>query len=301
MSDTPRCIVCQTVTARYIQKDTFKHYECPVCGLLFVHPAPSTHFLATQVYGEKGKYQGNRVSLPPKPHVGLKEKKIFDFLKKNTSKGALLLDVGASSGNFLRLARDNGFMGTGVELNPRTAKLAESAGFSVFVGTLEEASFSENSFDVIHAGDVIEHVPDPQVFVQLCFRLLKPGGALLITTPNSDCFWARATKKFTEWFGFPWAVLTPPHHLFLFSVKNLDMLAAQEGLVKEWFAFGRSPSLRYSLGALHLWGAYKKEKRLGTLACMIGAFFLYSLTYFIDLLVTPLKSKDFSYSVAYTK
>lgn len=301
MLENPLCFICHTESPSGVEKDNYTYRHCPNCGLYFVYPPLSSNFLAEEVYGEKTKYQGNRIVLPKEPKIGKKEKQIFNFLKSLHLKGAKLLDVGSSSGNFLRLAKKAGFLVEGVELNPRTAKTAQSAGFSIFVGTLDQAHFPENSFDIVHAGDVIEHVPDPRAFIKECKRVLKTGGAFIITTPNADSFWARATKFFAIKFHFPWSPLTPPHHLFLFSIANLDSLLEEEGMVKKGQSFCRPPSLRYELGSLHLWGAYKKNKTLGNLTRMALAFFFYSGLYLIDFLSAPYKKKDFSYTAFYIK
>lgn len=256
--------------------------------------------MAEEVYGQKTKYQNNRAILPKKPKTGKKEKQIFSFLESKCLKGAKLLDVGASGGNFMRLARERGFLAEGVELNPRTAKAAQEAGFTVFIGPLEQARFPENFFDVVHAGDVIEHVPDPRAFVKECKRVLKPEGLFVVTTPNSDSFWARATKFFSEKFRLPWSPLTPPYHLFLFSIYNLDLLLEKEEMTKKGQAFCRPPSLLYELGALHLWGAYKKNKTPLNFFRLILAFFVYSSIYLVDLFISPFKKKDFSYSAFFS-
>jgi 2-polyprenyl-3-methyl-5-hydroxy-6-metoxy-1,4-benzoquinol methylase len=51
-------------------------------------------------------------------------------------------------------------------------------------GDAQRPVFEDESFDLIVAGDVIEHVPDQDGFVAGCRRLLRPGGTLFLATPN---------------------------------------------------------------------------------------------------------------------
>lgn len=53
-------------------------------------------------------------------------------------------------------------------------------------GDVYALPFLENTFDCIVSAEVIEHVPDPQGFVQNLLRVLKPGGTLIITTPYDE-------------------------------------------------------------------------------------------------------------------
>lgn len=68
--------------------------------------------------------------------------------------------------------------------NPRRALKRNSfPNHSAVVADVFNLPFQENTFDVIIAAEVIEHVPDPQLFIQHLLATLRPGGVLLITTP----------------------------------------------------------------------------------------------------------------------
>lgn len=54
-------------------------------------------------------------------------------------------------------------------------------------GDLHDAPFPSESFDVIYAGEVIEHTWTPSAMVRECWRLLRPGGWLVLDTPNLYC------------------------------------------------------------------------------------------------------------------
>ena len=73
----------------------------------------------------------------------------------------------------------------GVEINPAAADAARSRGIRVKVADVEQGlPFDDQSFDVIHAGEVLERLYDTKHFFEECHRVLKKGGILLFATPN---------------------------------------------------------------------------------------------------------------------
>jgi len=285
------CHICGQKTEYFLEKDGFSFQRCLSCGLVFVHPQPEEKHLHEEVYSKKAGYQKHKKkdlsNLNESTHI----KKILDFLGSGDV-GRKLLDVGCSSGEFLFFAKKRGFETHGVELNPLTAEIARANGLNVRQGTLEGAHFEDTFFDVVFLGDIIEHVPIPRELLGECRRIVKRGGVLVISTPNLDCFWARATFMLWEWFSMPWSVLTPPHHLFQFREDNLKMLLKELDFHDFVVWYRRPPTLKYELGSLHLLGKWKREKTLGNLFFMLFSFVVYTKLYGVDILVTPFKKKD---------
>jgi SAM-dependent methyltransferase len=124
-----------------------------------------------------------------------------------------LLDVGCGAGLFLRRMRDLGWEVSGVEPDPTAAAIA-AQGFPVAVGTLEQARLPAGYFDVVTMSHVIEHLPNPVTTLRECCRILKPGGVLLIYTPN-------AASMGSQTFGRHWVGWDPPRHLLLFTPAPL--------------------------------------------------------------------------------
>ncbi len=129
--------------------------------------------------------------------------------------GGTLLDIGCGAGTYLSRVRELGWEVVGVDLSPQAAQTAREAyGIAVHVGTLEEAKFPDGSFAVVTMTHLIEHVPDPLALLRECYRILQPGGRLIVTTPN---FSGMASRLFgQDWFG-----LEPPRHLSLFTPSTL--------------------------------------------------------------------------------
>ncbi len=283
-----------------MRKDGYDLYNCPTCGLVFVHPQPEGNFLKEKIYSYESGYQSNKKGDFKDEPKDRKTKEIFDILGELDKEGNLL-DVGCSSGEFMHYADIEGFTTYGVELNRRTAEVAKAHGLNVFNGYLHDAKYEPEFFDVIFLGDVIEHVPSPRTLIEECSRILKKGGVMIISTPNLDCWWSASTYKLFKVFNIPWSSVTPPYHLFQFSFGNLYRLMREyKYSITESF-FLRPPRLIYELGSLHLLKQYKETKSMRDFFFMIFSFAIYTVYYAIDLLLLFLKQKDFSMVVVYTK
>jgi methionine biosynthesis protein MetW len=135
--------------------------------------------------------------------------------------GARVLDVGCGSGKLLPQMRAMGWQAEGIEVDPKAVETAQKRGLPVKLGQLRDLSFPDAHFDAIHMSHVIEHVHDPAALLQECNRILKPGGRLVILTPNTLSYGYRR-------FGSSWLNLDPPRHLILFNRTNLRRLVEQQ-------------------------------------------------------------------------
>lgn len=136
-----------------------------------------------------------------------------------------LLDVGCGSGDFLHRMHNRGWSVTGIDFDAKAIENAKKrAGEgSTFLNTdLSGARFTDDSFDAITMSHVIEHVPDPVALLTEIRRVLKPGGRLVVTTPNIRSF---GHEKFQDcWYG-----LDAPRHLQVFSLPALQLCARRAG------------------------------------------------------------------------
>jgi len=287
-----KCHICQSKTSFFLSKDGYDFKECPQCGLIFVDPQPDQKFLAEEVYSKKSGYQKHKVKDLSKTKPDRIRKKILRDIRVLKPNGQLL-DVGCSSGEFLYHAKDAGFDVCGVELNSGTADVARTNGLDVRTGTLEDAHFPSASFDIVFLGDIIEHVPDPRAFINESARILKPDGIMVIVTPNLDSRWAKTGRILYLWFNIPWSSLTPPYHLFQFSISNLETLLRGIGFEIKESWFHSPPTLKYELGSLHLWGKYKRERSLRNFLFMLFAFIVYTKLYILNRLISPFSKNDF--------
>jgi SAM-dependent methyltransferase len=104
---------------------------------------------------------------------------------------AKILDVGTSTGTNLRLLRDLGFTRiTGVDQSPVAIQFCADKGLGqVKLGDVCALPFPDQSFDLILATDIIEHVADDLVALRELHRVLKPGQPLLLTVPAFPILW----------------------------------------------------------------------------------------------------------------
>jgi 2-polyprenyl-3-methyl-5-hydroxy-6-metoxy-1,4-benzoquinol methylase len=137
--------------------------------------------------------------------------------------GARVLDVGCGSGVLLARMKSLGWDVEGVEVDPEAVEAGKRRGVPVRLGTLQDQKFPDNHFDAVHSAHVIEHVHDPVALLSECRRILKPGGTLVILTPNTASWGHRQ-------FGAAWLNLDPPRHLVLFSETTLRQAAERAGL-----------------------------------------------------------------------
>jgi 2-polyprenyl-3-methyl-5-hydroxy-6-metoxy-1,4-benzoquinol methylase len=96
----------------------------------------------------------------------------------------------------------------------------------VFTGEVSDAGYADGYFDVVTMWHVIEHVHDPKGTLAELHRIMKPGGLLVISTPNLWSWDARG-------FGRYWVGLDAPRHLYVFSPATLEHLLQQVGFQME--------------------------------------------------------------------
>jgi 2-polyprenyl-3-methyl-5-hydroxy-6-metoxy-1,4-benzoquinol methylase len=158
-------------------------------------------------------------------HPGFREDWDFKVMSLPSSARGRLLEVGCGSGDLIVFMKQKGWAVTGVDTDPLAVQKARSRRLPVYCGTLETAGFSANDMDVIVMNHVIEHTPDPAGMLRECYRILKAGGRLMVTTPNHESWGHSLFRK--NWRG-----LEPPRHLFIFNPASLLRLIHQAGFRK---------------------------------------------------------------------
>jgi SAM-dependent methyltransferase len=131
-----------------------------------------------------------------------------------TNRGRLL-DVGCGTGTFLGRMYRLGWDVVGIDPDATAIEYAKKVyGIPVVCGTLATAGIEPESVDAITLHHVIEHVHDPIKFLKECVDRLRPGGVIVLVTPNIGSMAHRI-------FRSRWRGLEPPRHFNLFSSKSL--------------------------------------------------------------------------------
>jgi len=95
-----------------------------------------------------------------------------------------------------------------------------SQGIFAAVGSAEAPPFAEGTLDAVYAGEIVEHLGDPDSALRRWVSLLKPGGRLVVTTPNRRHLMTRATRR---------EVVQNPEHLFEYSLEELRFAVLRAG------------------------------------------------------------------------
>ena len=211
----------------------FKGYQlvsCSNCGLVYVANPPSQEALAKLYSADEGAYHldlHNPDSAASRRMAQVAQNHLR-FLSRVAKEGRLV-DVGCSTGLFLQRAADAGFEPTGIEYSRESADVAYAlTGIAVEHGSIHNTMLDPESADVVTMFDVIEHVPDPASDLAAAWRMLKPGGWLVLSTPNIDGLFPRASYPLANRLGY-WAHPEPPYHLYQFSVRTLGAMLASAG------------------------------------------------------------------------
>lgn len=162
--------------------------------------------------------------------------------------GGRVLDVGCSTGHFLAAARTHGFEVEGAEFSADSARVArEHFGLTITDGSVHQVGAAPGSFDLVTMFDVIEHVPDPTADIAAVWRLLKPGGWFVLSTPNIDGLFPRLSLPLARALNH-WPHPEPPHHLYQFSVRTLAAMLEKAGFLPGAVSHTHIP-LSYTFGS----------------------------------------------------
>jgi 2-polyprenyl-3-methyl-5-hydroxy-6-metoxy-1,4-benzoquinol methylase len=206
-----------------VSQETFELLYDEDLDMLITNPQPSLEKLPS--YYESVNYishtDGNK-SLFEKMYqivksIALKNK--VKLINSESQKGKIL-DIGAGVGDFLSVAKNNGWETIGIEPSEKAKTIAKTKGVS-FVNSSTE--LDSNSFDVITMWHVLEHVPDLENQIRELKRLIKPTGTIIIAVPNFKSYDALYYKNF-------WAAYDIPIHLWHFSKNSIRKLFAKQNL-----------------------------------------------------------------------
>lgn len=216
------CPVCnETLYKEFWDLGAFSFSKCPKCSLVYQNPQPLSSDIHVRYDNDYFKYEiENESSFLELMLLGLKD---IGFIPEKINKDSKsILDIGCATGLFLSYMKGLGWDTKGVEVCKEACDYGNRVrGVNIYHGILESAEIPRESFDIIHLSHVIEHVNEPDAFLNCIYDLLKPGGTIYCTTPNVSGFQAKLFK--IRWRS------AIADHLFLFSTYTLRKLLSKAG------------------------------------------------------------------------
>lgn len=197
--------------------DVFSYYECLNCKTLVV--SPMLHNNLSEIYPK------NYYSFHSENYNFLyKIKFLLDkiFIKKTMNDCHInklnILDIGGGTGKLASLAKEalriENTLTYVVDLDEEARHEAEKDGHIFSCSTFENWEAPEK-MDLILAYNILEHVPDPKLFLRKMSKVLSLEGRIILQTPNYRAFDALIFKKFY------WGGLHTPRHFYIYSKESL--------------------------------------------------------------------------------
>jgi 2-polyprenyl-3-methyl-5-hydroxy-6-metoxy-1,4-benzoquinol methylase len=234
LTEEVECFRCLQAGELLFFSNKYPILKCPVCGQVFTGIRFRTE--ARQDFYDDAVYFNNMYgkSKYHPAHIWhrIVSQRRLKLLMRVVPKGKLL-DIGCGYGIFLNTARNLAWTVFGVELSRPASEYAHNSfKLKIFNGEIEKANYPDHYFDVITFWDVLEHVPNPAVFLQNVKRILKQDGLIALSVPNSGSLVARIYQG-------KWQTLRPEQHLWHFNIKTLKQLLAEESF--EPWLIAKSP------------------------------------------------------------
>ncbi|HEY3562516.1 MAG TPA: class I SAM-dependent methyltransferase [Kribbella sp.] len=228
MRDEAVCILCAARGGfrRRFSKDGYAIAECLTCGLVQLRPTPSPETLRAlyetdSYFDGVGSGYSEYESQQAEYLATFREdvRRIAEFVPSGK-----VLEVGCGYGYFLQCALDAGYDAYGIDLSPTAVKWAsERLPDRVFCGLLEEVpEIQGQQYDVIFGSHLIEHLTEPGAFLERAGRLLRPGGVIVLVTPNIGSLLSRAS-------GRRWVSYKIPEHVSYYDPHTITELLNRAG------------------------------------------------------------------------
>jgi SAM-dependent methyltransferase len=252
--ETVPCPVCKSpehkVYERFGSELQYTYVKCSKCGMIYQSPRPTynQHFIDAayaSYYQYAENLQLNDLTEIRESSVGMFKKEI-DYISRYDKKKTAVLDIGSGMGTFLYAARPVYKEAVGLDVSRQMASFVEQhLGVKVYVQQFEEFTYPRK-FSLIHMSHVIEHVPDPNRWLQKAKEMLDEDGILVVNVPNKFSFGFRMQHlfyklKLKKQFSAAWSDPSrTPDHLLEPTARSMNYLLQQNDFeVLEYYTYSR--------------------------------------------------------------
>ena len=228
------CNLCGSKETRHLFTiQSLNLVKCKKCNLVYVNPRytetelksiyEENYFENPRFYEDGLGHYGYDQYFLDKENIQMNFEHRLNTIMKLTKSGRLL-DIGCAAGFFLDLARKRGWKVSGIELSPDAIKFSkEKLKLSVKKGDIDKTKLSRSLYEAVTLFDVIEHLPNPYKALRKINASLKPGGIIVITTPDVGSIAARILGK--NWLEFK----RIREHIYFFSRETISKMLEKSG------------------------------------------------------------------------
>jgi SAM-dependent methyltransferase len=199
--------------------------ECEACGSVSMPLLPSKEEISAFYATYNQQYTGGGASAGR--NLRRYANRYLQIVQQHRRSGRLI-DVGSSNNPFPNQAADAGFEVTMMDF-VRPPSLHPAVQY--FEGNMNDEralEVGQQAFDIVTSWAVMEHVPDPRRSAAILAALCKPGGLIVLSTPETGTTLTRLAIGHSPWFY-------PPEHLNLISPKAFELLFTPLGCrLKHW-------------------------------------------------------------------
>jgi 2-polyprenyl-3-methyl-5-hydroxy-6-metoxy-1,4-benzoquinol methylase len=193
---------------------------CSDCGFIYADPL---HFDFTAYNEEMNEdLHDTHVGKLESPRYARTYAKLLGEFEPYRKTGRFV-EIGCSTGSFLKRVKDAGWEEMGIEPVESSARFGiEQLSLNIHMGIFESAEVAGESVDVVYSNAVIEHLKKPSEVVDQAFEVLRPGGLFYADTVNIDSYtW--------DFLGTRWKLVDPRMHLSLFTPETLSAYCIRAG------------------------------------------------------------------------
>lgn len=253
--ETVNCPFCDAnvpeLYERFGSELQYSYVKCGNCGLVYTNPRPAyDKDFIDAAYASYYQYADN-LQLSDLNDIHESSLKMFeeevDHIVKYDKERTAALDIGSGMGTFLLAAKKYyGDNVMGIDVSVKMGQFIEkNIGVKVHIGQYEDFNPSQK-FSLIHMSHVLEHVPNPNEWIQHSAKLLTPKGILVINVPNKFGLGNRMQHlfykaKLKKQFAGGWRDASrTPDHLFEPTIRSMKYLLAKNGFqILEFYTYSR--------------------------------------------------------------